>query len=110
MWQLAVAGVMALALSPVTANAPAPPNSTPYSSGIPPVRHQRDNVAIVFFVSDVSQLCGKPDDPKYTTLACQHGEKLALPNPCKYAAFEFYARIVCHELGHRNGWPALHGD
>lgn len=110
-WQLAVAGVMALAFSTGAAPADAPPpNSTPYSSATPPVRYQADNVAVVFFVNDVSPLCGKSDNPKYTILACQSGEKIALPNPCRFAEREFYARIVCHELGHRNGWAALHGD
>lgn len=85
------------------------PNSTLISSGIPPVRFRGDNVAAVFFVDDVTKLCGRAK-PGFVILACAQGNQIAMPNPCAYAASERYARIMCHELAHVSGWPATHGD
>lgn len=91
-----------------------PPNSTPFSDGIPPVRYQKENGSIVLFLDDISTVCGKSGDPKMILIACQFEKDkapiLVLPNPCKFAGIDWYARIACHELGHRNGWPRLHGD
>lgn len=31
-----------------------------------------------------------------------------LPNPCSFRRGEEYAELMCHELGHVNGWPPKH--
>lgn len=108
MLKLLLAGVMMLAVNPAL-----PPNSTPYSSSAPPMRYRGDNAPGTLFVSDVAPYCG-PSDPGHRIIACS-GDKngtpiIVLPNPCPLADVEVYARIACHELGHRNGWPPLHGD
>lgn len=82
----------------------APSNYTLWSDATPPLRFQKDAGAIVYFKTDVSDLCGSAP-----FIACQDGEVMVLPNPCRYA-HETYGRVVCHELGHRNGWPKNHGD
>jgi hypothetical protein len=42
--------------------------------------------------------------------ACASGRRITMPNPCDYPAGDEYAALLCHELGHLNGWPATHGD
>lgn len=81
--------------------------------GWPPRGHyRRDASAHVHFVDQehITAFCdaGEPDDPDYYTVACQSGFRLYLPNPCTYGDSDEYARIVCHELGHLNGWPDNH--
>jgi hypothetical protein len=34
---------------------------------------------------------------------------LIAANPCLAARRDLYAAILCHELGHLNGWPSTHG-
>jgi antirestriction protein ArdC len=34
---------------------------------------------------------------------------LIMPDPCKFPATDNYARLMCHELGHLDGWPGSHG-
>jgi hypothetical protein len=75
---------------------------------LPPQRFQGDAGAMVQFKTDVTKLCGVSPDPKKRMAACQDGEFIVLPNPCQFA--EPYARIVCHEMAHKQGWPADHGD
>ncbi len=82
---------------------------TLWSDAIPPERYQKEAGALVFFRIDVSQLCGQSGHAR-PFIACQAGETIVLPMPCPYAATETYARIVCHEIGHRSGWPASHGE
>jgi hypothetical protein len=69
---------------------------------------QKDNIAVVAFVSNPGEACanllGGIPDP--SVLACVDdigGKKIILPNPCLIKD-EHYARIACHELGHTNGW------
>jgi antirestriction protein ArdC len=33
-----------------------------------------------------------------------------MPNPCAFPDSDAYAHLLCHELGHANGWPPTHGD
>ena len=89
----------------------AAPNSTMTSDAWPPTRFQGDNAAAVLFVAPglIDQLCGKAP-AGYITEACQEGETIVLPNPCLFPHDDNFARLSCHELGHRNLWPASHGD
>ena len=87
------------------------PNSTMTSDAWPPTRFQGDNAAAVLFVAPglIDQLCGKAP-AGYKTEACQEGEVMVLPNPCGFPHDDDFARLSCHELGHRNLWPSSHGD
>ncbi|MEO0712728.1 MAG: hypothetical protein AAFY37_02325 [Pseudomonadota bacterium] len=40
--------------------------------------------------------------------ACASPELVTMPNPCKVFQGGRYAKILCHELGHVNGWAADH--
>ena len=82
--------------------------------GPPPIQYQGDNIAPVIFVdpSQIDFLCGS-SPPPYKTLACVTWQKvegkavpvMAVPNPCgPQWAGEGFAYIMCHELGHVNGW------
>lgn len=84
----------------------------PIYSGMPPERFQGDGAAVVVFLSDVEQLCG-PAEPGFKKLACAFKGKdgvpvLVLPSPCPLGEVESFARLTCHELGHRNGWGGNH--
>lgn len=80
-------------------------------AGMPPERFQGDSAAVVFFVSDVSQICGKAP-PGYVKLACHARIKgtsyIVLPNPCPFGATETFARLACHETAHSRGWGPNH--
>ena len=39
--------------------------------------------------------------------ACADRELITITNPCEYQ-HESYARRLCHEMGHVNGWDAGH--
>jgi hypothetical protein len=44
-----------------------------------------------------------------TLEGCEDGDQMALPDPFSTDP-ETFSRIIKHELGHVNGWPATHGD
>lgn len=87
--------------------------NSPYSTARPPERFQFDNAAVAIFTSDVSQICGTLPDG-YRIIACVQRTKdgtpiMVLPNPCMFPTEQF-GHIVCHELGHRNGWGGRHEE
>lgn len=59
----------------------------------------------------VHLLCGGELYKGYQIYACAKvgGNWVIMPNPCPHTQ-ESYARLLCHELGHTNGWPANHPD
>lgn len=86
------------------------------ASVIPPVEYQGPVTAEVNFASpdDVNRSCwaglGKEPPKDEILWACAKrggiigaGWILA-PNPCLYAERERFAKIMCHEQGHLNGW------
>ena len=82
------------------------------NSGYPPVRYHKDDFALVAFTSDVEAICGK-GAPGYRIIACAYSERrvVIMPNPCSMEfTGEQFARIMCHEMGHIQGWPATHDD
>ena len=101
---------VALVAASVPASAPLAPGSTLYSDGIPPVRFQGDNVAAVIMVADVAPYCGKSGRADKVLIACSSGSTIVVPNPCLTADSDWYARILCHESGHAQGWPNTHGS
>ena len=42
------------------------------------------------------------------TNGCAFDATVVAPNPCEFARSERYARLLCHELGHVNGWSSGH--
>jgi len=86
-------------------------NSTYYSDGMPPERFRANRKVMIQFggQADIERVCGKAPC-NMIMLACQPPNLLMLPNPCKYGPSDEFAKLVCHELGHLNGWPATHGD
>jgi hypothetical protein len=93
------------------------PKSAPslYSNERPPERFQ-GNATIVLTTADqtgVDQACLAQFGPApegMKTDACETGGRIFAPNPCSFPETDLYARILCHEIGHANGWPATHGD
>lgn len=93
------------------------PKSLPslYSNELPPERFQH-NATVVLMTTDqvgIDQACLAqfgPAPPGMKTDACESGGRIVAPNPCSYPETDLYARILCHEIGHANGWPAAHGS
>ena len=87
------------------------PNSTTTSDAWPPTRFQGDTGAKVMFVAPglIGSLCGEAP-AGFVIEACTEGVMMVLPNPCLFEHTDEYAKLVCHELGHRNLWPSTHGD
>ena len=90
------------------------PGAGAFSDGRPPERFQGD-ATVQLEVTDqagVDRVCqplfGKPPAGA-KTVACQTGRRVIAPNPCLYPT-ETYAQMLCHELGHANGWASTHGD
>lgn len=74
-------------------------------AGEPPVRYMGNRAATVSF-GTISH-CGEP--PKdHHFVGCVRPPLVHMPNPCDYRD-EDYARWMCHEMAHVNGWPATHG-
>ncbi|MGA1344154.1 MAG: hypothetical protein ACO33A_14160 [Hyphomonas sp.] len=46
--------------------------------------------------------------PTLGSVACANGSGLSLVNPCSVVDGGWYADLLCHEMGHVNGWPASH--
>lgn len=88
----------------------------PKSPLYPPIAYQQDASAVAIFAGadTIQEICASTAKagPHEIILGCE-GEKdgaaiVALPNPCLMPHTDFYAAILCHELGHVNGWR--HGD
>jgi hypothetical protein len=66
---------------------------------IPPERFRELGRTEVVFVYDTASECQTGN-----AVACTLGSIVILPPPCE-RKHEYYAAIVCHELGHRfGGW------
>jgi hypothetical protein len=92
-------------------------NFMPYRD-TPPAEYTGDASALVYFRAneEVINTACKNKNPATMILGCVYrptksGEPMLMiiGNPCDYPD-ERYARHVCHELGHVNGWPANHPD
>lgn len=46
--------------------------------------------------------------PTLNALSCSSHVMMSLPNPCSLTDAGWYANLLCHEMGHVNGWPASH--
>lgn len=62
----------------------------------------------------IHKYCGNPGPGKIMH-ACHRILKSGLsvvfvPLPCTHAATEYYAYVMCHELGHSRGWSGNHEE
>lgn len=46
--------------------------------------------------------------PTLNSISCSNAAMMTLPNPCSVVDGGWYADLLCHEMGHANGWPANH--
>lgn len=105
-----IAVAAAAAINAASASAP-----SLYSDRTPPVRFQGD-ATVSLELSDqqgIDRRChprfGAPPAGMKTD-ACEMDGRVVAPNPCTYPDSDAYAHLLCHELGHVNGWPRTHGD
>jgi hypothetical protein len=80
----------------------------------PPDRFRGNTHATVQFETPrhINQLCRTKDTPAGSRLyACiARDGHIIMPNPCVYPMHPgSYDELLCHELGHINGWPVTHG-
>lgn len=46
--------------------------------------------------------------PAMDAISCANAAMITAPNPCSVIDGGWYARLLCHEMGHVNGWPQSH--
>jgi hypothetical protein len=86
------------------------PNATWYNTDSPPIKYQRDAQVTVYFESPNKINWDANKGQCGVVFAYQTKKEIHIPNPCVYPKTDSYARLLCHELGHFNGWPVYHGD
>lgn len=79
--------------------------------GWPPDRFTGNASARVHLVSPgevVRQCSDAVIDPSIE--ACSFGppNEIYMPNPCAFPRADNYARLLCHEIAHLDGWPDTH--
>jgi len=74
---------------------------------LPPEIYRGDATVTVTFAKPelVQELCGKRGVKEL--IGCGEPGLMIVPNPCQYPN-EVYARIICHEAAHSQGWGADH--
>ncbi len=87
------------------------------SNATPPVKYQGNTATVLVTIDDANteKTCGvAPEGWHY--MACEYRDKktgtpiILIPNPCKYDETDEYAHLLCHELGHVNGWNRTHDN
>lgn len=75
---------------------------------LPPARFQSDTTASVEFMA-AERIMPRCLERGAAVLAnaCADRELITITNPCAYQG-ESYAKRLCHEMGHVNGWDAGH--
>ena len=94
--------------------AKAEPNPFPVTTsfgGMPPERFKQEVLVPVGFlyIDNLGEVCGVAEPPK-TRLGCATEKAIAIIHPCApLFKGEMFAKFMCHEIAHANGWPAEHG-
>lgn len=72
----------------------------------PPAQYRKPVNTVVYFVdrSQVETLCSKSENDRVMGCANPKSKVVVMPNPCDWPLGEAYAELMCHELGHINGW------
>ena len=85
------------------------------STSIPQPRKRTDRIVPVEFAASgmIEFRCAERgakfvDDRGSGIIACADNELITISNPCSLDDGGWYARTLCHELAHANGWPANH--
>ncbi|WP_156807825.1 hypothetical protein [Henriciella marina] len=80
-----------------------------------PLEFRGDNTVAVEFVSPmlVGARCAQRGAhifgvPQLSSMGCGDGRMITMPNPCQTITSGWYARLLCHELAHANGWSRTH--
>ncbi len=80
-----------------------------------PLEYRGDNTVAVEFVSPmlVGARCAQRGAhvfgvPQINSMGCGDGRLITMPNPCQTITSGWYARLLCHELAHANGWSRTH--
>jgi len=78
---------------------------------LPPGLYRKDKTVVVTFAKPelVQELCGRRGVPELIGCAESLPPSMVVPNPCTHTD-QSYARTLCHELGHANGWSYKHED
>lgn len=89
------------------------------NDSLPPYYYQGNaQPTIVLTVDDpnTKEACGVAA-PGWRLLACEFDKDKAhfiiMPNPCRFPEAQSegsYAHLMCHEMGHANGWNADHNN
>lgn len=83
------------------------PRAGGFSPDLPPKQYQGGARMKVHFTDHAQSLCGIVKAAKGSIACAGVGSDWAImPNPCTWR--DPYARMMCHELGHSNGWAAEH--
>lgn len=89
--------------------------ATPAYVPQPPARYQGDRVATVSFLDPkvVDGHCreiGATPAAGLEIKACHKAGTIVFPNPCAWPESSDLRDLLCHELGHANGWPGSHPE
>jgi hypothetical protein len=76
----------------------------------PPAQFRKGTTATVEFLPshEIIPRCIERG-AKMLANACADTKLITITNPCEYPR-ESYAKRLCHEMGHINGWNAAHQD
>ncbi|KCZ47256.1 hypothetical protein HY17_19135 [Hyphomonas sp. CY54-11-8] len=94
------------------------PKASRYTVASTPVaqkREQEDRIVPVEFAAPgmIEYRCAERgakfvDDRGSGVIACADSALITISNPCALSDGGWYARTLCHELAHANGWPPNH--
>jgi hypothetical protein len=76
----------------------------------PPAQFRKGTTATVEFLAahEIIPRCIERG-AKVLANACADTRTITITNPCEYPG-ESYAKRLCHEMGHINGWNTAHQD
>ena len=105
--------LLTLALPFMLADTSPYPVTTVFDGWPPPrFQHMPDKaVRILFGRVAINAECGYAKWPLVIEACSETDVKLLImPDPCRFPANDNYARLLCHETAHLDGWPATHGE
>jgi hypothetical protein len=103
---LLIAGAAAPMPKIVIIPAPVAPAVALYSTAAPPERYRR-NASFRITIMDEAAIGGACGDSGFIACEISGQRRVIISNPCLFDGE--YAHRLCHELGHVNGWPRMHG-